>query len=123
MEAVALLEKQLDLVLTDPGLGFLAVIGSQLGNQFLVLWGNLVGAAMRSSGAISQAALTMLSEPLDPLEDRGAGGAEGPGGFRDVLSVGKEEIDHRPAVPLGLPRVSQPVVVSLSSCHGVTPGP
>ena len=123
MEAVALLEKQLDLVLTDPGLGFLAVIGSQLGNQLLMVWGSLMGTAMRSSGAISQAPLALLPEPLDPLEDCGARGAEDPGGFRDVLSVGKEEVDHRPAVALGLPRVSQPVVVSLSSYHGITPAP
>lgn len=123
VEAVALLEKELNLVLADPGLGSLAMLGSQLGDQFLVLRGNPAGAAMRSSGAISQAHLALLSEPLDPLDDCRARGAKGPRGVRDVSSVGKEGIDHRPAVALGLPRVSQPVVASLSSCHGITAGP
>jgi hypothetical protein len=102
IEAMLLVEEELDLVLADPGLGFFAVIGPQVGNQLLVLWGSLVGTAMRSSGEIPQAPLALLSEPLDPLEDCRAGGAEGPGGFRDVLLMGKEELDHRPTVALGL---------------------
>ena len=78
---------------------------------------------MRSSGEIAQTPLAMLSKPLDPLEDRRAGGVKGPGGLRDVLSVGKEEVDHRPAVGLGVLRVSEPIIVSFNSNHGITPNP
>jgi hypothetical protein len=119
---VALLEEELDLVLADPGLGFPSVIGSQAGNQLLVLGGSPMRAAVGSSGQIAETPLAMLSESPDPLEDRRAGGVKGPGGLRDVLSVDKEEIDHGPAVGLGVLRVSQPIVVTFINHHGITPG-
>jgi hypothetical protein len=119
MSVLAVMEP--DIVPADASLGFSAVISSQFSNEFLVLWRSLVGAGMGSSGAISQAPLALLGEPLNQLEDCGARGAEGPGDFRDVFSVGEEEIDHWPAVALGLPRVSRLVVTGLSSHHVLTP--
>lgn len=83
------------------------MIGTQVGNQLLVMLRGLVGTVVGAFRQVPETSLAPLSKPLDPFEDRRAGGVEGPGVLRDVLSVSKEEIDHRPAVGLGVLRVSQ----------------
>ena len=94
--------------------GFQALVGF----AWLIMY--LVGGAMWSSREIPETSLTLLPISLDPFEDRKTGGVEGPGGLRDLLAVGEEEVNYRSAKQLWVLGVSDTLVVRLMGRHGNT---
>ena len=115
-----LFEEQLDFVLADPGLGSPAMIGSEVGDQPLVMVWSLVRATVRPSREVPETFPAVGLVPFDPFGDRRPRGSEDPGGVGDVLSVVKEEPDHHPADGLRFLGVSEPLIVRFIRSHGFT---
>ena len=106
LDAAPLLQGEFDALVADPGLGRCSAIGSQVGDQLLVMIGGLVSTGLWASREIPQTPPTMHSIRLDPFDDHRSGGSESPGGLRDVLTMGQQEVDHRSTMQLRGPGIS-----------------
>ena len=110
----------MDFVLADPGFGSPAMIGSEVGDQLLVMVWSLVRATARPSREVSETFPTVCLVPSYPFGDCRATGSEDSGGVGNVLSMVKEEPDHRPADGLRFLGVSDPLIVRFIGSHGIT---
>lgn len=106
-----MLQEELDLVLADSGLGSATMIGSELGDELLVMLGGFVWRMMRTSREVAETPPALGSIPLDPFDDSRARGSEDSGGKGGVLSIGQEELHHGSADGLRVLGVSDTLIV------------
>lgn len=111
LDAVPLLQEEFDLVLADSGFGSSAIIGSELGYELLVMLGSLMRQMMKPSGQGMETSPAMFSIPLDPFDNCGARSSENAPGKGDIVSIGKEELDHGAANRLRVLRISDTLIV------------
>ena len=87
------------------------MIGSKIGYEFLVMFRSLVRRMVRLSRQITETFPAARTIALHPFDDGGATGSEDPGGKGDILSISKEEFDHRSANGPRVPRISDTLIV------------
>jgi hypothetical protein len=87
------------------------MIGSKVGYELLLMFTSLVWRMVRASREITETFPAVRSIPLHPFDDGGARGSEDSPGKGGILSIGKEEFDHRSANGSRVLRISDTLIV------------